>query len=262
MKKNIFWVIIPILVLVLLLGGYFIYSNINKTEINGNNTANSVKKIDSAKEFVYGITYKEARCNSFTDSTTYSNEFGETFYIKDYNLPFINIESSDATLSNNEIELSFRKNICSIFDGKNKHSTISKYEYNYYLNDNTLSLLNTYNVGDTGPVSDNYLTYNFNLSTGKLYTFAQLCEKYGFTKEKIKKALISFYEKKWELIDKESYNNYYSNLKKETFEKYDGLVKSNSLQFALNDKKELLIVFNCFLPEEPKEHTYLVNIKK
>lgn len=161
MNKNIviMSIFIFIIILGLISGIYFSYlknnneivsdtvsGDANDNTISREDEEKGIKKIDETKDIVY---------------TAYKGEYKENGYV--YELPFINIDSEDVRLINNEIQsiIDWLKELLS--EG---FIDIRSYKYEYYINNNVLSVV-IFEDDDYGAEYGKILVYNIDIYTGK-----------------------------------------------------------------------------------------------
>ncbi len=108
-----------------------------------------------------------------------------------YRIPKININSSDATKINNEIDEKItseaKKLVSEINNGSG--SWVYKIFYNYYINDNILSIIieSDYDANDAKA----YFVYNIDINTGKIINNEEIIRKKGMTKKQFEEKLIN-----------------------------------------------------------------------
>ncbi|MCL2637854.1 MAG: hypothetical protein FWD48_05725 [Oscillospiraceae bacterium] len=161
-------------------------------------------KIDPSKPFVY-----EAEFSPFINT-----EIGDIYAV----FPFINIDSPDVERINESIKEAFEDVQDMLTDDL---LTQIKFEvfrgYDVYFNENIMSVI-CFNVGAFTDVPRwRYTCYNFDLITGELLTFEQLCEAAGFSREEANELteakieaivrnnseLYNFYDNSEEMIENE-----------------------------------------------------------
>lgn len=185
-KKVIFAIIIIILIAVI--GGFIIFSNINnkgksQKEENVNQEQLSNQVNSSEQKLVYDAKYT----NNLTQ-TSYINIFNQKYSVEDLKVPYINLDSEDAKKTNNEIKNLYQK-FLEIFQenleirAKGKMTNDYKSNYNSYINGNTLSVVIDIQYGER--LYKNYYTYNFDLVTLKLLSYEEVYKRVGFTDENI-----------------------------------------------------------------------------
>lgn len=140
------------------------------------------KKIDETKPWVYDADYGKDKENKIVDD--YYN------FSKDVIVPYININSKDAEKINNEIKNIYEE-VYSKFGSIESYTyngvisndqTIYKVEYQYYENENILSVvLRVSDMAVNGGAGLSKLyTYNFNLDTLNIATFEEMAKLCGF----------------------------------------------------------------------------------
>lgn len=230
-------VIIILLILIILgLAGYICYDKFiakdNKCDVE-KTTETDNKKIllkDKTKDIVY---------SSLKDKIKVSED--GYFY---YNIPQVNINSSDAQVINDEINSKLKKEYDDVkkaleeSKGEYIASMFEEIDYKYYINDNILSLF-IYSKGEVESDSDYYI-YNIDIYTGKKVSNEDILKIKQLNEETFKSKMIdAFKSLEKHMTDgshgsdefaKNQYNKNISNLKESSLDSY---------QIYLNDKKEL-----------------------
>ena len=140
------------------------------------------RKINENKPWVYNADYLNGREDKKKDERYQ--------FSRDVTVPFININSDDAKVANEEIARLYEElyneyasdgltyNYQTKQDERNGESyIITEASYEYYENDNILSVVITY--GKFAVPGDGYrdfITYNFNLNTLKFATLDDVCK--------------------------------------------------------------------------------------
>ncbi len=188
MKKCI---ILILVLLVVGLGGYVVYDKV--LEKDDKETKDEVKKdnkkdikLNENKDYVYDAVYN-------TDSK-----------YDDFEMPYININSQDATNVNNELKKLYNSYIddydkC-LIESSNCQMELD-YE-GYDNNKNVISVVIEYsNNNDT-----TYLIYNFDKKTGNLVSNEDLLKNVNLTMSEVKTKVINDI-KTYDTIDKEAFEN-------------------------------------------------------
>jgi len=209
----------------------------NTEKDNINNVENETKEqvIDYTNEdIVYNAKYEKN-----TSKNTYKDLGGEKYSIDDIVVPYIDIDSEDAKKINNEIEKVNNKLIEKFEDFANEDETMGYVKANYksYVNDNILSILITVEEGDTYLPIYTYYTYNFDLTTSKLYNYTDVCKKFSYTEENIKNKLKESIGKQEELVGLDEDTKLKSINK--SIKYYEELVKDNTIKYYLDDNEKL-----------------------
>lgn len=260
-KKNTgLYILITILcVLVLALGGYIIYNKTQNdkssttttndttttTDTTNSNTNTLIPKLDNTKDWVYDAEYTK---NVTADS--YSTNF-ETYYSKDIVVPYININSSYANSSNNDIKNIFDDAIKTYNNGVNDKTTyVDECSYKKYINNNSLSIILTYGIGATNVVSPKYYTYNFDLKTGEQLSYEKIYSIAGFNSNNIDSKVENAITK----VMKEKMSNFSDNgtnfdtYNNESINNYKNSINNNNLKYFLSDNGKLNIVVELSIP--------------
>lgn len=248
-KRNTkLYVVIAILsVLVLALVGYIVY---DKTQNEKNDSQNDVSnininefQIDDTKELVYDAEYEK---NVIADS--YSTRFN-TYYSKDIVVPFINIDSTYANDSNNEIKSVFEDAIKNYNNGVNDKMTyVDECGYIKYINDDSLSVILTYGVGATDVVRPDYYTYNINLNTGEQLSYQEAYRAAGFNSasidSKVESAITVVMQEKMSGFSHDDFVTYNN----QSINNYKNSVNDNTLRYFLSDNGRLNVIVKLIIP--------------
>ena len=261
-KKNIglYVLIVVLFVLVLVLGGYIIYDKIQDKKpvedskvdkINTNtNTSTFISKIDNNKDWIYDAEYTK---NVSVDS--YSTVFNNTYYAKDIVVPYINVKSTYADNSNNEIKNVFEDAVKTYNTGVNDEMTyVDECGYKKYFNNDILSVVLTYGVGATDVVHPKYYTYNINLETGNQLTYEEAYLIAGYNSsninEKVENAITKVMNDKFlDLPDQNyPYGTNFNTYNNQSISNYKTSVSNNTLKYFLSESGELNVVVTLSIP--------------
>lgn len=154
---------------------------IEKNETNSKNEKNA-KKVDEKKDYVY---------------TLYNGDY--------YNIPYINIDSSDAKKMNEEI-----KDFTNYEKREESYNLYHKAKYYFYVNDDIISVV-LVDAGET-PSSIYYKIFNINKKTGNKATNDEILSIVGLSFEEVKTKIMETYE---------TINAEYINIAKESITRYD-----------------------------------------
>ena len=169
-----------------------------KIYLDSNGKINVVAKIYSlaGADYYYHIVnlddMNNVKQDLVTDAFTYTGttKDGNNRSIS-YKIPKININSSDATKINNEIDEKITSEAKRIVSEINNGSSpwIYKIFYNYYINDNILSIIieSDYDANDAKA----YFVYNIDKNTGKCINNEEIINKKGLTKKQFEEKLIN-----------------------------------------------------------------------
>lgn len=109
-------------------------NNNESNNTSSENENNVISKLDNTKDWVY-----DAECKKNINADSYSTDYN-TYYAKDIVVPFININSSYAILSINEIKNVFNDAINACNKGiSDKMTYVDTCNYNKYINNDVLS---------------------------------------------------------------------------------------------------------------------------
>ena len=269
-KKSNAGLIVLIIILILMvmcLGGYIVYDKFLSDTFKPKETKKEIKKeeklvskVNDSKDWVYDAVYeKDVTADSY--STGYY-----TYYAKDIVVPYININSTFAKRSNDEIKTVFDKAIEAYNEGVNNQMTyIKDCNYTKYEDKDMLSVFFQLGVGATDIVQPDYYTYNIDLKTGKELSYEEVYKKAGFTKENIESKAV-------ESITKFVNDTYFNNeLAKQmdtekyvysTIDNYKESVLDNSIKYYLSKEGNLNVIVKVMIPAGKGEHTHTIEISK
>lgn len=219
-------------------------NNNESNNTSNENENNVISKLYNTKDWVYDAEY-EKNVNADSYSTDYN-----TYYAKDIVVPFININSSYATISNNEIKNVFNDAIKAYNKGINDKMTyVDKCNYNKYINNDVLSVLLTFGIGATDIVRPNYYIYNIDLKTGEKLSYKDVYTVAGFNSNdiniEVEKTITNVMKERLAEYhvgtDFDTYNN-------ESITNYKNSVGNNTLKYFLSSKGELNIIVRLSIP--------------
>lgn len=261
-KKNTgLYVLIAILcVLVLVLGGYFVYDKTHNDKTSAttttdttNNTANSntntlVSKLDNTKDWVYDAEYtKNVTANSYSTGS-------KTYYSKDIVVPYININSSYANNANSAIKNVFDDAIKTYNNGvSDKMTYVDECDYKEYINSDSLSVVLTYGVGATDVVHPKYYTYNFDLKTGNQLSYEEVYSIAGLNSSninsKVESAITKVMKEKMSGFSSDNYpsGTNFDTYNNKSINNYKNSI-NNNLKYFLSDNGKLNIVVELSIP--------------
>lgn len=188
-------------------------TGITQNSVHKNSTKNNIaKKIDDSKDYIYE-----------KDSKLIKENLGSEEYEDSIRLPFINIDSSDAKKTNEELQNRF--NVFSNSLEKDDYGfSYTRMDYEEHIIDNkyvSLSILRMPIFVPGGDFLEFYTIYNFDLeNSGKLLSRNDIIKKFNITESeleaKIKEELISMYnEYDFAEMDFGTLDEYLSNSKYE-----------------------------------------------
>ena len=265
MKKFRGNIITVIMVLIILaLANHIIYTeyykpkevskkDIEKKEIKNNNEKKDniyVNKVDSSKEYIYDGEY----VGDFSNDS-YTTDAGKTYYSKDLKAPYFNIDSTDANNVNKEVNETYLNAVRIFNQGINDKSTYILFNYKKYENDNIISSIVKYEVGDVGVSNPIYYTYNFDKENGSLISFNKALSISGIKEDEIDSKIRDAIKKeiknqmddnKNAYPDGESIDTYID----KTYSGYEDNKKYNLIKYILNSKNKLSVVVDIRLPAE------------
>ena len=210
---------------------------------NYNENNNYVSKIDPSKYWIYHATYdKNVLANSYEIAY-------KTYYAKDIIVPFINIDSNDASKANDEIKEVFDKAINFYNEGVENKTNFVSIDYEKFIDNNIASVNLWYGKGGTDVIRPDYYTYTFDLTTGKIMSFEELYQKFGLNKNqvdmKIKEEITDEVNDIFEDSFRDINNTTYIN---ESIDNYEKNLEDNTLKYFVNDDGELCIIARLSIP--------------
>ncbi|MBQ7140976.1 MAG: hypothetical protein IJO32_05680 [Bacilli bacterium] len=248
-KKNTGLIVLVVVlsIAVLGLGGFIVYDKVlksekednNKIETNNNqmNQSNNINKLDDTKEIVYTeISY------NITGHNDEMNGLSE--------IPQINLDTKN-TIDININIIDFFKKIMKTNKFKNSYKygheetddhLIYKINYEYYIENNILSLLITYIHLSEAKEEYSYIIYNINTETGEILSNNDLIYIKNYSAEQIRNTLIK------------NIDNYYKSIfdKANIEYKYGNTVYGIDLYKSSEEIKNLLSKYidsnNIYLP--------------
>ena len=244
MKKFRGNIITVIMVLIILaLANHIIYTeyykpkevskkDIEKKEIKNNNEKKDniyVNKVDSSKEYIY--------------DGEYVGDFSNDSY------------TTDANNVNKEVNETYLNAVRIFNQGINDKSTYILFNYKKYENDNIISSIVKYEVGDVGVSNPIYYTYNFDKENGSLISFNKALSISGIKEDEIDSKIRDAIKKeiknqmddnKNAYPDGESIDTYID----KTYSGYEDNKKYNLIKYILNSKNKLSVVVDIRLPAE------------
>lgn len=260
-KNNVglYVIIVVLCVIVAILLGVIIYNNQSAKKLNEQNTIknnekvqnnnNFVSKIDDSKDWIYDAEYpKNVKADSYQISD-------KTYYAKDIIVPFININSSYAKSSNEEIKNVLRWAVDTYNSGvSNKIDYVEECNYKTYTHDDVISVFLTYSVNNIALSNSYYKAYNIDLKTGNKKTYQEIYSKAGINSSeidnKVKNAISNTLRNKMiELsLDLDSEDYPFDNLNKDSYNHYKDSVTNDTLYYFLDDNKKLNIITTLYVP--------------
>lgn len=232
-------------------------SDEDKTSVSSKNlTKKSNIKIDDNRDLIYDANYLY---KNFSDESYYSENMEREYSLKDINLPYININSEDANKANKEIEKLFEK-LAEFFEQEYKDTKTwyNVASYKTYTKGNLLSILITVESGGTDVEQYKYYTYNFNLSTLKMYSYEEIYKLAGFTSNNIDEKVEEAIKKSERITEfKEDITTYIE----KSIKNYTNSVKDQSIQYFIDENNELNVIVKIELPVGVREFDTIIKVK-
>lgn len=240
--------VIVLCLLVLGLGGYIFCDKVlnnKKLEDNSTNNSTAVLKADSAKDWVYDADY-----NLPTNKESYYGYSDHSKLVKasDLIVPYININSSDATKANQEIYGLYEQLINTFNENLKEEIWFTTVEYSSNIKNDVLSVvIKTTSEGTAEPIYG-YYTYNFNTSNGNLLSYEDAYKLVNIdssniesiAKQKITDVLNDIYQG--------SQNDSYNDSLHTSVDNYIKSVNDETIKYYFDNNGKLNVVVNVILP--------------
>jgi len=219
-----------------------------KLKSNNISNSNTTIKIDQNKSYVYNANYKKD-----VKITQFINVWGDRVYSDAINVPYININSEYAKMTNNEIKEQFDHIVKAYNTGATQNESgeygpnyIDVCTYTNYEDEDTLSVLFFYGLGATDIPWPDYYTYNFDLKDGSKLSFESLCNKRGIKNDEakalIEKNLKQAHEETVNYLEKDEKEKYYN----ETMKNFEEAFSKDEIQYFLNSEGELQVIVKLY----------------
>ena len=301
-KSNTLVIVILILIIlgVIALVCYLFFSK--KEMKKNNQSDISVEKVsiklDNTKDYVYDATYKynnkyteysfdeaknkvvvnnevtaKDKIETHNDSTL-SYKYNSTVqHLEDLKVPYININSDDAKKVNQELEklyISYAKKFDNNAEQKDEDGEYygpdvmctQVLTYKNFTSNNILSIVTIdYGVCTSQPIQQ-YHTYNFDLTTGKLLSYKDIYTKVGIKENemenKVEQAIIN---KQKEIMKNDDYfETNFETFKNESITNYKNSIYNNTNKYYLDKDNKLNIITTFSVPAGSGEYDYNIKI--
>lgn len=248
-KKTLKVSIVAVSAIALVSVGIFVGSRFSKntTSINNNGTQNS--NIATSNQVQELVTDAFAYSGTTKDSNNTSVS---------YKIPKININSSDATKINNEIDEEITSKVKEMITEINEGHTpaTNKISYKFYINDDILSVITK---SDYANDVELYLVYNININTGKSISNEELINKKGMTKEQFEEKLTSAV--KSEFVNIYGYVNNWMNT-----QEYNNTISAsncdaNAQMIYLDESGNINVVAKIYSFAGADSYYYIINLE-
>ena len=213
------------------------YDDDDNYNYNGNN--NYISKINPTQNWIHDAQYeKNVLANSY-----------DTYYAKDIIAPFININSNDATMVNEEIKGVFDEAINRYNEGVENKTSFVTINYEKFIDNNIASVNFWYGKGGTDVIRPDYYTYTFDLTTGKIMSFEELYQKFNFNRNQVDMKIKEEITDEVNDIFEDSFRNENStNYINESINNYEKNLEDNTLKYFVNNDGELCIIARLSIP--------------
>lgn len=265
-NKKLIVILCLFIISTLALGGYIVYDKFLKEESSNENQIKKKKdnpiskyvaKINKEKDWVYDAEYeKKVIADTYIADKLYS--------ANDIIVPYINIDSSYAKNSNEEIKKVFDSAIETYNMGVNDHLTyVEECNYKKNIKNDSVSVLLTYGSGKTDIVHSVYYTYNVDLKTGNKMTYEEIYKLAGFDStnidNKVSESITRVMKEKMndfgypEGDDFDTYNN-------QSIENYKKSIENNNLKYFIAEDGKLNIVVKLIIPAGTGEFDTIISV--
>lgn len=249
-------IIIALIVLIIAVGVYIVYdkvikneSTVDNSQLNNNQNSNnellgeSSIKIDDTKDWTYDANY-----NLPTDKESYYgySDHSKLISAKDLIVPYINIDSDDAKIANQEIYNLYEELITKFNNNLKDEIWFTVVQYKTNINKNVVSILITTETAGTSTPIYKYYTYNFDITNGNLLTYEEIYKITGFSEDNIDnraiQAITNTMKKEYPNNDDfDTYNN-------KSIDNYKKSVDNNEIQFYIDETRKLNIIVTLNIP--------------
>lgn len=254
-KKTNIMPIIIITIIVMLAGITALYIYMNSPK---NSYIAYKSKLNSERDLVYDAEY-----TSEIDNTSYKSDATEETYSTDnIVVPYININSEDVTLMNNQIKSLYNEFI-SIYSECLNSPWYIKTNYKTYTNKNVLSLLIEKETGGTYEPEKTYYSYNLNLSDLKEMSYSDLCSYIGKSREDVNNKIEHGIKKYMETLNPTIWdeNNKIDYYIKQSVDNYNQSVENKDIQAIINENNRLTEAVRLIIPSDIGEKTQLIVVE-
>lgn len=271
-NKGLIITLIIFIIATITLGSYIVYDKMLKdkapekkeTEVIDDKENNStfVSKKYNDKNWVYDAEYEKS-----VNASSYQTAFNETYSVSDIVVPFINVDSTYATYSNEEIKKVFDSAIQTFNQGVSDQVTfVDKCNYKKYITNDLVSILVNYAVGGTDIVKSNYYVYNIDLKTGNELSYEDVYKLVGLDSKninsKVEEAISKIMKEKMKDFTDTDYEqgtdfNTYNN---KSIDNYKKSVNDNSLKYFIAEDGKLNIVVKLHIPVGMEEFDTVITI--
>lgn len=243
-------------------------NKVNNSSNNGKENDEYIDKIVSNRGYIYDAQY--APENIGDEEYVSSDE--KTYSISEIKVPFLNMTSEDADEVNSEIEELYQSfarefKVCS----ENKNSFI-KVDYETYVTANITSILITVQRGKELDVTNEYISYNFDLISGTKLDYSQVYQIAGISEiqASVKNTIDNLEDfNKYSLEGRRDVSEDAINSRKEEIEAcktriytyYQQDLLNNKLVYFLDNNLKLNIVINVVLPDDEGSYLKMVIVE-
>ena len=145
-----------------------------------------------------------------------------------------------------------------------KRTYIEEFEYEKYINNNSLSVILTYGFGATDVVHPKYYTYNIDLETGNQISYTDLYTIAGFNTSnidsKVEKAIAKKLQEELKDMNYPKGTNF-DTFNNQSISNYKKSVSNNTLKYFLSNDGKLNIVVNLYIPAGTGEFDKIITVE-
>ncbi len=218
-------------------------------------TVTMVSKLDDSRDWVYDAEYEK---NVIADS--YTNSYDETYFAKDIVVPYINVDSPDANRINLKIKDIMEELVSTFNAGATEEEPkryINECRYEYSANNDILSGMLVYSVGQTAVPVDQYYVFNLSLKDGRVCTYEDCYTACGFSKEDIDSKVKS---KITELVSSYLTEEDDEGFVQKSIDTYDTLVSENNIMYFIDSNNKLNVISRVSIPVEQEIYYKVLTI--
>ena len=204
------------------------------------NSTSSNLKLEQDRDWVYDANYSLP-----TDVDSYYGYASHTQLVQasDFIVPYLNLNSDYAKQVNTQIYELYEHLINNFNQYAQASISFNTVDYQWTIQDHYLSLLITITTNGTDVPVNQYYTYNINTQDGTQFSFNKALELTGIEssdqliQDAITRKLHDFYN-----------GDDFSTYQEKSFEKYTESLKTNSINYFLDQNNQLNVIVTLELP--------------
>lgn len=222
-----------------------------------------IAKINEDNEWVYDAEYTktELEGKSYESSIT-----TETYSLEDIKVPFINIDSEDASEANAELKKLFDQAV-KLFEEEleGEQASYVLVSYEEVVNEEFLSVLVKTEVGEEEEIPNCvYYTYNFDMNTGKRLTYDDVYYIAGISEDEIEskaeEAITDAFRFRFKGLA-EGYESDLEEYSEKTVEDYKETVTEETIKYFIDEDEKLNIISNFKIPTGKGNYEVIVTVE-